>query len=339
MNDRFSHPQLLPVFMIKIGILGAGPNGSGNAKRLAEHTDRCRIAAVADPNEEAARKLADQHSGAVVHANLEPMLETVDAVVVSSPNWLHPEHTLTCAAAGKHVWIEKPMALTVADAQRMAEAVKAAGVASMIGFSVRFDGKSQWIKQQASEGAFGEIFSACSRRNVMFPPEVFAGWRGDFARSGGVMSELIIHEVDWVVDLLGFPRSIYCQKRAESRGGEPHPRANDHVWLTLGYGNGRTATIEGSQCAPIAEFYKSVIGTEASAHTRRWGQELYLAKKGGKDKQIEFGTGFDKHGHWLDVIEGKCASVADVDYGARITRLIDTALDSAVRGEVLPFEA
>lgn len=323
--------------MIRIGILGAGPNGQGNARKLAEHADRCSITAVADPNTEAAQALAAEFDGTRVFSSEGDLFPEVDAVVISSPNWLHPEQTIAAAGAGKHVWIEKPMALTVSDADRMVEAVDAAGVASMIGFSVRFDAKSQEMKRRLDAGEFGEWFSACSRRNVGFAEEQFAGWRGDPSRSGGVMSELIIHEIDWAVFLFGWPDSIYCRKRTRNPEQAGDRLANDHVWISLNYGRDRTVTIEGSQCAPIAEFYKSLIGTEASLHTRHWGQQLWRKTATSKDEQIETGPAFDKHGHWLDVIEGKTASVADVHYGRRITALIDLALESAGSGREIPL--
>lgn len=317
--------------MIKIGIIGAGPNGSGNAKNLAADP-RCKIAAVADPIEAAGKAFAETFTEAKVFSRVEDMLDSVDAIVISSPNWLHPEQAILCAEAGKHVFIEKPMALTVEDGEKMTAAINKAGVASMIGFSVRFGWNTQEIKRRLQAGDLGDWFSGCSRRNCTLTG-IHNGWRGDFARSGGVMSELIIHEMDWATDLFGFPQEIYCRKWA-LRQNEPgaHPRDNDHVWMTFVYPDNKTVTIEGSQVAPIADYFKTVVGTKGSMHTRRWGQELYIQKEGEKDVLIDKTAGFNKHAHFLDVIEGRCASVADVNYGLKITKLVSAALDSAVSG-------
>jgi len=325
--------------MIRIGIIGAGPNGTGNARKLASHSDRCKVVAVADPSTAAATTLAAEFEAATFDS-LEPMLYHVDAVVISSPNWLHPEQAIACASAGKHVWIEKPMALTSKEGDAIARAVAGAGVASMIGFSVRFDKNSTETIRRIKAGDLGTVYSITSRRNGRFKPEALAGWRGDHARSGGVMSELIIHEFDWAVTLLGFPKTVYGRKRVREGVTDPHPMHNDHVWATFAYDNDVNATIEGSQCAPIADFTKVVIGTEGSLHTRKWGSELYLKRlQDEKDQLLETTEGFDKHGHFLDVIEGRCASVADAAYGAKITRLIETTLQSAVANTVLPFYA
>ncbi|MCH2156634.1 MAG: Gfo/Idh/MocA family oxidoreductase [Opitutales bacterium] len=303
---------------------------NGKRKKIALDA-RCSISAVADPVESAGRKFAETYPDVKVFTEIAPMLEEVDGVIISSPNWLHPEQAIQCAEAGKHVWIEKPMALTVADGEKMAAAINKAGVASMVGFSVRFEKTAQGIKRRFQAGDLGEWFSGASRRNCTLK-SMDKGWRTDFTRSGGVMSELIIHELDWATDLFGFPKSIFCRKRASDRSASAHPKDNDHVWISLNYYDDRTVTIEGSQIAPIADYYKTVVGTEGSLHTRRWGQELYYQKKGEKDVLVENLEGMNKHSHWLDVIEGKCASVADVNYGLKITKLIDSALESAVSG-------
>jgi len=322
--------------MINIGILGAGPNGTGNARRLAEHSTRCKIAAIADPQPDNARKLAEDHRDAVLFDDLAPMLDAVDAVVISSPNWLHPEQAITAAEAGKHVWIEKPMALTTADADRIVQAVDAAKVASMIGFSVRFSALHQEMKKRVTAGELGEIVSIWSRRlcNLKFDGQ--RGWRADFERSGGVMSELMTHEIDWIVDLIGLPQSVFCRKFAYFEN--QHARMNDHVWMTMNYGGETTATIEGSQRSWIPDFYKGVLGRDGGLFTTDWGRQLEAKDAEGNSSKIELGEAFNKHAHWLDVIEGRCASVADVHYGREITKLIERALDSVEKAEVVALD-
>src|SRR6185369_7951915 len=119
--------------MIRIGLIGAGPNGTGNVAKLAKHTSRCRVTAIADPVKAAAEKVAAVY-GAKVFTKPEELLDDVDAVVISSPNFLHCEHAVAMASAGKHVLIEKPMALSVADADKIVAAVEKSKVASMVGF-------------------------------------------------------------------------------------------------------------------------------------------------------------------------------------------------------------
>ena len=317
--------------MIRVGIIGAGPNGSGNAKSLARHSARCRIAAVADPVASAAGKLAGVY-GARAVADPADFLDDVDAVVISSPNFLHAGQAVQMARAGKHLFLEKPMALTVADADRIVDAVAAARVASMVGFSVRFTGLAQTMKARYEAGDMGDLVSIWSRRlgSLGIAPD---SWRSQYTRSGGVMAELISHEIDYLVAVAGLPSSISCRRLSCVHDD---PRANDHVWLTLGFGDEATGTIEGSQISTVSLYDKGIMGTRGALHTRNWMGELYFGKNQQEAERVTLLPDFDKHAHFLDAIEGRCASVADVAWGRNIVRISELALESAVAGKVIP---
>ncbi|MGE5557994.1 MAG: Gfo/Idh/MocA family protein [Bacillota bacterium] len=316
--------------MIRLGIIGAGGNGKGNARRLAEHKGRCRVAAVADPNKEAAEKLASDY-GAKVYGDYRDFLGEVDAVVISSPNYCHKEQAVACVEAGKHIWIEKPMALSTADADAIVRAVDKAKVASFVGFSVRFEAVMQKMKEVYSSGQIGSLVSLWSRRLTCWniKPE---SWRADFEKCGGLISELIAHELDWMVDMAGMPETVYCRKLSRAVN---HPLDNEHLWITIGYGGGATGTIEGSQMALIADFYRGLIGTAGSVYTKNWGNELAVQKTVDSSEALALSAPFDKYGHFLDVVEGKCASLADAAWGREIVRLSEKALESAVKGQVV----
>lgn len=317
--------------MIRIGIIGAGPNGTGNARNLAQHAERCRITAVADPNREAGESLAAVYNARAVNEPSD-MLDMVDAVVISSPNALHTAHAVLCADAGKHVWIEKPMALTTADADRIVTAVERANVASFVGFSVRFEAVMQGMRQLYDEGVVGRLVTLWSRRLNCPAGQPRKSWRSAYATSGGLMSELLAHEIDWIVNIAGMPTSIYCRIASS---GEDDPRANDHVWLTLGFGAGATGTIEGSTMVMIPDYYRGIAGTEGAIFTQHWGQYLVVQRDKDSSKQVELGPAFNKHAHFLDVVEGRCASVADARWGRAIVAISEKALDSAVSGSAV----
>jgi|GEM_PF-4862641 len=320
---------------IRIGVIGAGGNATGNAKAFLKYPGRCRVVAVADPVLAAAQKLADQ-CGAKAYSHFTDFLDEVDAVVISSPNFLHAEQTIICAAHGKHVWCEKPMALSDEEARRMVEAVNKAGVSSFVGFSVRFDPTTLKMKEIFDSGALGEPVSVWSRRLCYFPPEKTGSWRFDYEKSGGVMSELMAHEIDWIVHFLGEPASVYCRKASRQHAD---PRDNDHVWLAMAYPKELTATIEGSQMAPISDYYRGIVGTKASVYTARWGEKLEMVKVGTKTAiPLELGPVFPKHLHFLDVIDGRAKSVADIAWGSRIVHLSMQAIASAVNNRVVEIQ-
>jgi len=322
--------------MIQFGLIGAGPNGRGNIRRLTENKQRARLAAVADLNpqlgSEAAKELGDDETRVV--ESFEDFLETVDAVVISSPNFLHCDQAIACAEAGKHLWIEKPMALSVAEADRICAAVDKAGVHSFVGFSVRFGGVPRTIARYYREGGIGELRSIWSRRLTRM--QMKASWRKDFVKSGGVMSELIAHEIDWMLDAAGLPESVHCRIQSDAASD---PRDNDYVWMMFDYGPGATGSIEGAQNADIADYYKGIVGSTGSIADRSWGQEVWFQKKNEpKADQLEPDEPFCKHRHFLDVLEGKAQSVADVHWGRRVVAITERALESAVRGEIVSLK-
>jgi predicted dehydrogenase len=314
--------------MIRIGLIGAGPNGTGNVANLAKHSGRCRITAVADLLRPAAEKIASIYD-AKVFSQPEEMLESVDAVVISSPNFLHCEHAVAMARAGKHVFIEKPMALNVADADRIVAAVEKARVESFVGFSVRFSGLVTQMKSMYEAGELGDLISIWSRRlcHLDFPQ---GGWRNKFAASGGVMSELIAHEIDYVLGIAGMPAAVHCRKFSAYNDD---PKANDHIWLTMSYASAATGTIEGSQISRVADYYKGMTGTKGGLHTRNWQRDLYFGKHQSEAEPVKLPPDFDKHGHFLDAIEGKCASLADARHGRNVVLITEKALESAVTGQ------
>jgi predicted dehydrogenase len=318
--------------MIKIGLIGAGGIAGHHVKKFSGMPDRCRIVAIADPVEAAAQKLAES-CGAKPVSDFIQFLSQVDAVIIGSPNFLHPEQTIVCAQAGKHVWCEKPMALEDVDAARMVAAVEKAGVASFVGFSVRFDPPQVKMKEILDSGVLGAPVSIWSRRSSYFKPHV-SPWRLDYAKSGGLMSELTAHEIDWIVKFAGDPLSVYCRKLSREH---KDPRENDHLWMTFAFGPEYTGTLESSQMAPIADYYRGIIGTEASIFTTNWGGKVQLKKVEGDPVELELPPPFDKHSHFLDVIEGKCASVADLKWGEKIVNISTKALESAVSGQVVKF--
>ena len=154
----------------------------------------------------------------------------------------------------------------------------------------------------------------------------------EYEKSGGVIHELLVHEIDWMVDIAGLPKTVYC--RTASRFHD-HPRANEHIWLTFAFGDEVTGTIEGSQMADIADYYKGIIGTTGSICHRNWGSEVRVKESGKDARTVDLVEPFDKHSHFLDVIEGDIECLIDAHWGRTIVHIADQALNSALRGEIV----
>ena len=150
-------------------------------------------------------------------------MDEVDAVVVSSPNFLHHQHAIAVAQAKKHLYCEKPLGLNLEQAREIEQAVGAAQIASVVGFSPRFSGSLQTLSRLAREGELGQIVSVGSRRLGFIAQSEMPPWRRDHAQSGGLLLEINIHELDWLLRTAhesgcGEVRSVYARMWAAEKG-------------------------------------------------------------------------------------------------------------------------
>ena len=138
---------------LSFGLIGAGWIGSFHAETLARRLPGARLAAVADPVPGAAERLSAPKT------YIDPLDliadRTIDAVAICSPATTHADLVVAAAQAGKHVFCEKPMALTLDDADRAIDAARAAGVALQVGFNRRFASDFADIHARIVEGAIG----------------------------------------------------------------------------------------------------------------------------------------------------------------------------------------
>jgi predicted dehydrogenase len=257
-------------------------------------------------------------------------LDDVDAVVVSSPNFLHHEHALQVARAGRHLFCEKPMGLNLQQARDIAAAVNDYNVQSAVGFSTRLSSPIQTMQRYAQSGELGDVFSLCSRRVFYMPQENLPGWRKDHNLSGGLLMEINIHEIDWMMMIGGEVESVYAKTWAANPTG---PRSNDHIWVTLNFAGGAHGQHEGSWLSPTAQFFRSIDGTQGGMSTDEWGNSLYLSRPGQNRETIEGDAEFDLRGNFLDAIEGTAAPVADVNYAVKVMAVSEAIFQSAASGQ------
>ena len=182
--------------MKHVAVFGAGRIGRIHASNLAA-LPGVQLQAICDPSAEAASDLA-QSLGAKV-STIEAVLadKQIDAIAICSPTTTHSDLIARAAAAGKHIFCEKPVDLSVPRAQACAEAVKAAGVACMIGFQRRFDPTFNEASRRLAAGDIGnaEMLIITSRDPGAPPAEYIKG-------SGGIFRDMLIHDLDvfrWIL--------------------------------------------------------------------------------------------------------------------------------------------
>jgi predicted dehydrogenase len=319
--------------MTRIAIIGAGPNAAGHARYYAK-CPNVTLVAVADPDTARATALASE-TGSTPVADFRSVLDQVDAVVVSSPNFLHLEHALAVCAAGKHLYCEKPMGLTLGEAEQITAAVAKAGVVSQVGFSPRNTGVLRALARRANAGEFGRLVGVTSRRLANGDPSKrMTGWRGDPAKSGGLLMEINIHELDWMMTVAGRVTSVNARMWAAQPG---HPRANDRVWITLAFANGAVGCHEGGWTSTTPTYYRGVEGVAAGGQTDEWGQKLFISKPGQNRVEEQPDADFDLRADWLAAIAGGPRPAADV-FWARNVMAVGEAVFASAASEGAPVQ-
>jgi predicted dehydrogenase len=204
------------------------------------------VVAVASPTEANVSKFADRHGVDRWYTDYRELmdLDDVDVVLLGLPNDLHCDATLAAAAAGKHVIVEKPMAPSLAECDRMIDACDRAGVKLMYAEELCFAPKYVRLKQLVDEGALGEVFLVKQSEKHDGP---HGGWFWDVSRSGGgVMLDMGCHGIEFARWMLGKPaiRSIYCDLKRNMHADKT--AGDDTSIVIVDFANGATAYIEES---------------------------------------------------------------------------------------------
>ncbi|NLE75434.1 MAG: Gfo/Idh/MocA family oxidoreductase [Chloroflexi bacterium] len=255
--------------MIRVALVGAGRISRVHARSLRLLPD-VAPAGVFDPDPGQAQRLADE-LGVAAFPTLEALWAApqVDAVALCSPLWVHHEQVLGAARAGKHIFCEKPIALTLPEADEMLAAAKEAGVVFMVGHVVRYMAEYARIQALAAQGLLGEIRTIYAARLS----GISAGsWQGWMLQPGKGLAALDahIHDLDYIQWLMGPTQQVQASGWQFPSGTWAHATS----WLRCD--NGRVAVAEGSFGVPLGFPFTMtlrVIGSEGAASFSFEGQD------------------------------------------------------------------
>jgi predicted dehydrogenase len=229
--------------LTRVALIGAGMW----APRLAAAAQRAglELAAVHARSREARESLAERF-GCRAADTLDDALSDVEAVLLATPNDVHAEQAIACAAEGRHVFVEKPIADTVEAAARIQEACGQAGVVLMVGHGFRRLGAARRARALIDEGRLGTVVLAEANFSLpgKLPP---SAWRAQRSRNpGGPLLQLGIHHVDTLAYLLG------PVERTSGRSARVHTAAEiDDVGVaTLEFASGALGVVSGSYVSP-----------------------------------------------------------------------------------------
>lgn len=244
---------------VGFAVIGAGYFGRALA-RAVQATPGARLMAVMSRTPEQAR-LAGTELGVRWFTDLTDVVgsEAVQAVIVATPNHLHREPVVTAARAGKHVFCEKPMALSVGDCDAMIAAAREAGVTLMLGHMQHFYDGVRLAKDAITRGIIGRPIVARVERTGWEPTQKRVSWKKMRETSGGHLFHHI-HEIDLLLWFIGPVESVYARADNLAHQGPGHGDEDDVVLVSLKFKNGALATMEYGSAFWLDEHYVKVGG-------------------------------------------------------------------------------
>jgi myo-inositol 2-dehydrogenase/D-chiro-inositol 1-dehydrogenase len=232
---------------IKMGVIGTGRIGKVHIATLVQNVPMAEVVAVADINLESAKDTAGKFGITNVFSNYLEVINFpgVEAIVICSPTDTHAKYIVDAAKAGKHIFCEKPVDLSIDVIKDANKAVEKAGVKMMVGFNRRFDPNFLKIKNLVVEGKIGEphILKITSRDPAP-PPAQYA------ASSGGMFMDMTIHDFDMARYITGsevtevFTKAAVMVDPAIGKAGDV-----DTAIITLTFKNGAIGVIDNSRKA------------------------------------------------------------------------------------------
>ncbi len=199
----------------RVGFLGAGFIANYHSKSLRRSGVDVIRAGIYDPDPDRARDFAAA-SDHTVCASEEEVLEGCDALYICTWTSEHVRLVEAATAAGKHIFCEKPLALTLADAQHIADIAEKAGVVHQVGLVLRHSPAYIWARHLLTDPAAGDLMTVVFRDDQFIPIQGHYGstWRADRVRAGaGTLMEHSIHDVDMLHFLVGPIASVASATR------------------------------------------------------------------------------------------------------------------------------
>lgn len=344
--------------MLRVGMIGAGgiaKAAHGNA--LKKLTDKVEVVAVSDVNLLAAEELAKDVNASYVFEDYKELLklENIDAVVVTTPNFLHSIITIDAINAGKHVLCEKPLAISAVEAQNMVNKAKERNVILMTALNNRYREDVKYIKNLIEEGEVGDIYHAkCGwLRRAGIPG--YGGWFTNKELSGGgPLIDLGVHMLDLTLYLLGDPKVVSVTGNTYSKfGDKPETRTwsianpngkfdvEDFASAFIRLENDMTISLDASWALNTKEekVYVNIFGDQAGVQIDNKDGVVLFKEVDGKHEDIYPEVVFDDGvarvnmwNHFIECIQEDKTPISSGEEGLKINRILDAIYQSGKEG-------
>ena len=335
----------------RVGLVGCGRISKNHFDALRK-VDGLNLAAVADIDADRART-AGEEQGVASFKSLDDMLAgaELDIVSICTPSGLHSAQGVTVAKSGKHVLTEKPMSLTLAQADALVQACDAAGVHLFVVKQNRLNPPVQLLKRAVDKNRFGRIYMANVTVRWQRPQEYYDAepWRGTWEFDGGAFMNQASHYVDLIQWLVGPVESVLAKTATQARRIE----AEDSGIGILKFRSGALGVIEVNVLTYPRNLEGSItllgekgsvkIGGTAVNRVEHW----LFADYDDDDKLVETANtnppnvyGFGHEGYYrnvLNVLRGQAKPETDGRAGRKSLELILGIYESAKVGREVPI--
>jgi predicted dehydrogenase len=343
--------------MIRFGLLGCGRIAKRHSELLGgDHIAGAKLVAVCDPIRARADAIGAKF-GVPAAYDIEDFLarKDIDVVSVLTPSGLHPAHVIACAKAGKHVVVEKPMALRLQDADDMIRACDVAGVKLFVVKQNRFNVPVVKAREALEAGRFGRLVLGTVRVRWCRDQAYYDqdAWRGTWAQDGGVLSNQASHHIDMLEWFFGDVVSVHARAVTALVKIE----TEDTAVATLKFRNGALGIIEATTATrPVdLEGSISILGEKGTVEIAGFAvnqiRHWRFAEELASDREVveKFSVnppnvyGFGHQAYYQHVVEclvNQRAALVDGLEGRKSLELISALYESIETGEqvALRFE-
>jgi len=260
--------------IFNVAVIGCGRISYKGIEAIINNKETLQLVATCDPIEEKAIAKKNEYIEKLgkdekvsIHMDYKEMLEKedVDIVYIATESGYHPEIAINCMNKGKHVIVEKPMALSIKDADEMIACAKKNNVKLCVSHQNRFNAAIQKLRKEIEANRFGKMVNGTARilwnRNMGYYEQ--APWRGTYELDGGTLMNQCIHNIDllqWM--MCSEVDTVYAQCDTFLRDIE----AEDFGAIVIRFKNGAVGIIEGSACVypKNLEETLSIFGEKAA---------------------------------------------------------------------------
>lgn len=336
--------------MLKFALVGCGRIAKRHSELLGERQiEGATLVAVCDLVLEKAQAIADRYT-VPAYTDMHEMMDTesIDVVVVLTESGMHASNVVALAAYGSHIVVEKPMALTLDDADAMIEACDKHGVRLFVVKQNRFNVPVVQLRKALEEGRFGRLIMGTIRVRWCRTQAYYNqdSWRGTWAMDGGVLTNQASHHIDLLEWMMGDVESVF----AKSKTALVEIEAEDTAVVVLKFRNGALGLIEATTAIRPKDLEGSIsvlgetgsveIGGFAVNEMKTWN---FSNQQDGDDDVLEkysvnppnvYGFGHQAYyEHVVDCLRNNSSQLVDGLQGRRSLELINAIYESIETGK------